>query len=221
MNLTANPHEFLRRLESFSPDTDAAERALAMYSAAVALADDNVLAHSIRVGQEYGLTPQMFYEVVLQSYLFLGFPRMLSAADNLSRVFPVNHNGFKLEPIGPAEARQWFDNGVELCQRVYADKYQGLMEKVGTMAPEVFRWMIIEGYGKVLSRPVLNIISRELSIIAFLIMENRKKQLQSHIKGALNVGASPATVRFVIDDIGRAAGAGYESALEVLTTMDG
>ncbi|UCG60570.1 MAG: carboxymuconolactone decarboxylase family protein [Candidatus Zixiibacteriota bacterium] len=187
-----------------------------MYSAAVTLADDDTLEFAISVGQGCALTPQIFYEVVLQSYLFLGFPRMLLAAENLSRIFPLSHNGFRLERISSSEAQQWFEDGVELCKKVYGEKYESLMRKVGSMAPEVFRWMIIEGYGKVLSRPALDMVSRELSIIAFLMMENRKRQLHSHIEGALNIGASVELVQTVINDIGSASGDGHETALELL-----
>ena len=97
---------------------------------------------------------------------FLGFPRMLGAAENLDRVFPVERNGGGLRQISSAESNEWFENGLSLCKRVYGEKYDSLFGKVAAMAPEVFRWMIIEGYGKVLSRPSLDIVSRELSIVA-------------------------------------------------------
>ncbi len=76
--------------------------------------------------------------------------------------------------------------------------------------------MILEGYGKVLSRENLPLITRELSIVAFLTMENRVRQLHSHILGALNVGASEALVKSVVDDLGSSAGDGYNSALQIL-----
>ncbi|UCE25817.1 MAG: carboxymuconolactone decarboxylase family protein [Candidatus Zixiibacteriota bacterium] len=216
MNLTADRESFLARLDSFRPQGQAGERALAMYSAAIALADDLAMTRAVEVGRRLSLTANVLYEVVLQSYLFLGFPRMLTAAENLSRTFPVESNEFELKAISPAESRQWFDRGLELCRKVYADKYEVLMNRVAAMAPDVFRWMIIEGYGKVLSRPSLDIISRELSIIAFLMMENRVKQLHSHMTGALNVGASRELIHSVVDDIGSAAGDGYDSARDIL-----
>lgn len=207
------------RLKGFRPTTHIPERTLAMYSAAVALADEEAMTEVISLGREKGLSAEMFYEIVLQSYLFLGFPRMLTAAETLAEVFPSAHNGFELEQVSSSESKEWFERGVELCQKVYAEKYGSLMQRVGAMAPEVFRWMIIEGYGKVLSRPVLDIISRELSIIAFLMMENREKQLRSHIMGAINVGAPVSLVRTVIDDIGASSGDGYRTSRDVLSKL--
>ncbi len=221
MNLTANPNEFLARLDAFCPETDKLPRALAVYSAAIALADDDAMTRAIGVGQRLDLSREMFYEIVLQSYLFLGFPRMLNAAENLDRSLPVERNGGGLRQISQSESSQWFENGLSLCRKVYAEKYDSLFGKVAAMAPEVFRWMIIEGYGKVLSRPLLDIVSRELSIIAFLMMENRKKQLHSHIVGAINVGASIELINSVIEDIGTAAGDGLESSRQIMGRLNG
>ncbi len=207
------------QLDAFAPEVSAAERALAVYSAAIALADDRVMARAIEIGRRYGLNRTSFYEIVLQSYLFLGFPRMLIAAETLNRILPEDKVYDGCKPISPGESQQWFDNGMDLYKRVYGRNNQLLMDRVSAMAPEVFRWMIIEGYGKVLSRPAVSVIARELSIIAFLMMENREKQLHSHIRGALNVGASPDLVRLVIEDIGLAAGDGFDSALRIISQL--
>ena len=110
-------------------------------------------------------------------------------------------------------------DGVELCRRVYRGNYELLKGKVEAIAPEIFRWMIVEGYGKVLSRPGLGSVDRELSITSFLMMEDRAQQLYSHMKGALNVGAPGELLAAVVNDIGEAAGAGYETALEILEKL--
>ncbi|MEA1981713.1 MAG: hypothetical protein U9N54_12185, partial [candidate division Zixibacteria bacterium] len=94
-----------------------------------------------------------------------------------------------------------------------------LKTKVEKIAPEIFRWMVFEGYGKVLSRSELNIKDRELSIIVFLMMENMVKQLHSHILGALNVGVEINLIKQVIEDIGQSAGDGYLAAVDILTKV--
>ena len=87
------------------------------------------------------------------------------------------------------------------------------------MAPEIFRWMIVEGYGKVLSRPEVDIVDRELSIVAFLMVENHKRQLHSHIRGAINAGSSLTLLRTVIEDIGTVTRDGYQSSLRILARL--
>ena len=216
MNLTADKGKFLNQLANFEPTEYGSVRTLALYSAAVALADDAAMTRVIEMGDRYGVTRDKFYEIVLQSYLFLGFPRMLGAADCLHQSFTESANGYRLERISEAESQDWFNSGVSLCQEVYGGKYDALKDKVVAMAPEVFRWMIIEGYGKVLSRPLLEISTRELCIIAFLTMENREKQLRSHIIGALNVGTPPELIRHAINDIGPGAGDGQKTAFAIM-----
>ncbi|MGD8921931.1 MAG: hypothetical protein PVH24_01690 [Candidatus Zixiibacteriota bacterium] len=208
------------RLQKFDPDRYGATRALALYSAAITLADNDCMSEAADICVNHGIDRRQLYEIVLQSYLFLGFPRMLIAAEQLHSVLPEPGRTSLTTAISPSEAEDWFKRGMNLYNRVYDSNAERLRAHVENMAPEIFRWMIVEGYGKVLSRPGLNIIDRETSIIAFLTMENRRKQLFSHIRGALNVGAGAEIVRLVVDDIGDAAGDGYKTALELLDSLD-
>lgn len=219
MNITVAQDKFFNQLKNFKPQKYEISRALSLYSAAITLADDDAITRTIEIGRSYAIEREMFYEIVLQSYLFLGFPRMLTAAENLGKSFPSKKNKYDLKKITDSESRQWFDDGLGLYQKVYGDKHRILQDKVMSMAPEVFRWMIIEGYGKVLSRPVIDITNRELSIIAFLMMENRKKQLLSHIVGAGNVNVSMELINYVVDDIGEAAGDGYQTARAIIKQL--
>ena len=191
-----------------------------MYSAAIAMSDEEILDLTIEVGQKCGLGHEQLYEIVLQSYLFLGFPRMLQAAEHLDRHFPSPNAVSMLQKINAEESETWFTDGLNLCRRVYSENYLPLKQKVEALAPEVLRWMVIEGYGKVLSRPGLGIIDRELAIVACLMIENFEKQLFSHIKGAINVGASLELVHQVIHDLGEAAGDGYAASLLILDRLD-
>jgi len=206
-------------LSGFSPDKYAVSRILAIYSAAVALADEMILDTAVSVGQKYSLERQHFYEIILQSYLFLGFPRMLDAAYHLNRFFPSPDGDSRLEKISDKEATKWYEHGIKLCQQIYGDNYLLLKERVESLAPDIFRWMIIEGYGKVLSRQVINIVDRELAIVAALMVDNRQKQLFSHMKGTLNAGASEDLLKTVIGDISHAAPDGYRSSRVILDKM--
>jgi 4-carboxymuconolactone decarboxylase len=124
------------------------------------------------------------------------------------------------EPISPGEAQNWFDNGMALCRRVYGASFEPLRTHVETIAPEVFRWMIVEGYGKVLSRPGVSAADRELAVVASLIIENRPKQLDSHLRGALNVGAGRALLSTIIEDLKETAPDGYGTAVSLLNGLD-
>jgi 4-carboxymuconolactone decarboxylase len=66
--------------------------------------------------------------------------------------------------------------------------------------------MIVEGYGKVLSRPQLELRIRELCIVAACAAAGQDRQLHSHLHGALHAGASAssvsATLAAIADQVG-------------------
>ena len=141
---------------------------------------------------------------------------MLIAAEQLAKHFPGEGPSPQLEKVSAEESERWFHDGVNLCQRVYGDMYEPLKARVESFAPDIFRWMIVEGYGKVLSRDEVSIVDRELSIIAMLMIENKIKQLHSHILGARNVGGDERLIKRVIEDVGIVAGDGYAAALAII-----
>ena len=61
--------------------------------------------------------------------------------------------------------------------------------------------MVIEGYGKVLTRPGLTSVERELAEVAALIIDQRERQLVSHLIGSVNAGASFDLIKKVNKDI--------------------
>jgi 4-carboxymuconolactone decarboxylase len=50
--------------------------------------------------------------------------------------------------------------------------------------------MATGGYGRVIGRPGLDLVTRELCLAALLAVWNVPRQLHSHLRGALNVGAT-------------------------------
>lgn len=133
-------------------------------------------------------------EALLQSYLFLGFPAAIEAlrrwrADRA----PVPQ---------PAEEDPdlWFERGVRVCRIVYGDHYEQLRENIARFHPDLDRWMILEGYGKTLGRPGLDLGIREMCIIAMLVVqgESGRRQLRSHLRGALHSGVAPSDVEETI-----------------------
>jgi 4-carboxymuconolactone decarboxylase len=221
MNLSFDADKFREALRRFQPGDNTAARSLSVYSAAVATGAEEFLDAAVDSCRRYAIRREQFYEIVLQSYLFLGFPRMLTAAKHLNRVFPGNDAASCLWKISPEESACWFEHGIRLCKTVYGHNYELLKERVESIAPDIFRWMIIEGYGKVLSRPLVSVVDRELAVVACLMLENRPKQLHSHMKGALNVGASLALLTDVVHDIGSAAGEGFLASLTILDELSG
>ncbi|MEK7483930.1 MAG: hypothetical protein AABZ60_06335 [Planctomycetota bacterium] len=126
-------------------------------------------------------------EALLQSYLFLGFPRTINALSAVEHLWKTPPQSFEAEV--PREVFQ--KRGEMLCQKIYGENYSKLLHHMNTIHPDLKRYMIEEGYGKILSRDFLSPIAREFSILPQLIVMNVPKQLHSHLLGALYLGASP------------------------------
>ena len=139
-------------------------------------------------------------EVILQSYLFAGFPRGLNAAREWRRLSGV---------AAPAEdddshhehGANWEVRGEVTCATVYGPFYEKLRRNIRALHPALDAWMIVEGYGKVLGRPQLDLVRRELCVVASCAIAKQDRQLHSHLHGALHVGATPAAVEGTLDAI--------------------
>jgi 4-carboxymuconolactone decarboxylase len=205
------------RLGSISPDPEGRSRGLAIYAGAIALADEPALNRAVAALRGLPTARPQLYEVVLQSYLFLGFPRMLIAAENLTQTWPVDQPTAGVS--SGVDFERWKELGLALYTSVYGNNAERLKDRVTSFAPEIYEWMIVEGYGKVLSRPGLDLGSRELAIIAFLTVDNRPKQLMSHIRGALRVGVAVRRIRETIADLEPVAERGASEARRILEQL--
>lgn len=142
--------------------------------------------------------PVAVEEIILQSYLFAGFPRALNAARAWRAVSDRPAPEVDQESL-VANLDMWRDMGERTCAIVYGDSYEKLRENVRQLHPALDEWMIIDGYGKVLSRPGVDLRARELCIVAACAVAGQQRQLHSHLHGALNAGASAGEVALVLD----------------------
>lgn len=137
-------------------------------------------------------------EIILQSYLFAGFPRALNAA----RAWRIasGRPGPAADPEASVEdLAVWRARGEETCAIVYGDHYEKLRRNIRDLHPALDEWMIVDGYGKVLSRPGVDLRTRELCVVAACAVSGQQRQLHSHFHGALNAGVSAGQLSAVLD----------------------
>jgi 4-carboxymuconolactone decarboxylase len=161
---------------------------LVRLSAVIASRRDEELKSVMRVAAERDATDAI-EEVILQSYLFLGYPIALNAMARWRTV-----SGASSGELAAVERDTWLECGEEVCRAVYGDQYARLRANVRHLHPDMDSWMVEEGYGKVLARPGLSLQERELCIVAQLVVLDVPRQLYSHVRGALNVGATESAV---------------------------
>ncbi len=129
-------------------------------------------------------------EMILQSHLFIGFPDSLQALALWREVSgrpPPAHEAAESVAL-------WEERGTRVCAAVYGNNYERLRANVAELHPDFDRWMVVGGYGRVIGRPGLDLATRELCIAALLAVWDVPRQLHSHLRGALNAGATAAQV---------------------------
>jgi 4-carboxymuconolactone decarboxylase len=180
------------------PRLDDETRVLVRLAAAIAASDElTVRASMIEAAP---VVPHRWVEeLLLQSYLFAGFPRALNSAREWRRVSeaeaPDADEADELWRVG----EEWAVRGEATCRAVYGAAYERLRRNIRTLHPALDAWMITEGYGKVLSRPGLDLPRRELCVIAACVAGGHERQLHAHLHGAVNVGAPSAWVTDTLD----------------------
>jgi 4-carboxymuconolactone decarboxylase len=137
-------------------------------------------------------------ELLLQSYLFAGFPRALNAMREWRRLSgraaPERDESESVNRI-----YEWQERGERTCAVVYGRFYEKLRHNIRQLHPALDSWMIVDGYGKVLGRPGLDLVRRELCIIAACVAAGQDRQLHSHLHGAMHAGASVRQVDDTLD----------------------
>jgi len=176
-------------------------RALVALSATIAQQDPELLETALaEAGQRASV--EHVEETLLQSYLFVGYPAALQAIGRWREM-----SGRPAPAPQPGGWAEWASRGADVCRQVYGGQYERLRDNVRALHPDMEQWMLVEGYGKVLGRPGLPLVTRELCIIALLAVQRAPHQLYSHMRGALQVGASEEDVGEALALAGAVSGA--------------
>ncbi len=184
---------------------DPATAALVAVAATANDASEEAFEALMREARGAGANAEWLEELVLGSVLFVGFPKALVAAAALRKVQPVSGD------IGDAarydQWQAWLARGEATGRRIYGSRFERLRQNVRALHPALEAWVVIDGYGRTISRPGLDLRRRELCAIAMLVPQGVPVQLHSHLRGALNAGASEADVDAALDIAARAPGA--------------
>ena len=167
---------------------DAPTEALLVLAAALGTRDPDAITRSASLAAASAAAIAV-EELLLQSHLFIGFPDAIRALQVWRKVSRQSAPAALEE-----DAVMWQVRGEQVCARVYAGNYRQLRANVTALHPEIDRWMVEGGYGRVLGRPGMGLALRELCIVALLATWGALPQLHSHLRGALNAGATPTEV---------------------------
>ncbi len=177
---------------------DAETAALVRTGALLAGGDEPAVRAALAVANDV-VRPEWVEEVVLQTYLFAGFPRALNAAREWRRI--SGRPAPREDELESYDVDAMTARGEATCATVYGPFYERLRVNIRDLHPALDSWMIVEGYGKVLGRPQLDLARRELCVVAACAVAQQDRQLHSHLHGALHAGASASVISAALDVI--------------------
>ena len=176
--------------ESAYTTLDAPTVQLIDLAAVLAAGTESEMRASLEVAAKAAIDPIWVEELVLQTYLFAGFPRTLNGMRLWRR---ASNRLAETSDFEESLSALWTARGEETCENVYGTLYKRLRANIRSLHPALDTWMI-DLYGRVLGRPGLDLKRRELCIVAACAALEQDRQLHSHLHGALNAGASPEEV---------------------------
>lgn len=175
---------------------DPATRGLVRLALELADGSEARLGERMAAARQGGTPDLWLEELLISSVVFLGFPRALVAMTEFRRLVPAPAAG--AEATDYALWPEWRSRGEATCRAVYGKHYDFLRRNVKALHPALEEWMIVDGYGKTLSRPGLDLMRRELASVAMLVAQLAPRQLLAHLRGALNAGATPEQIDEVL-----------------------
>jgi len=176
---------------------DAATLALVRFAAAIAQGYEPELRDRVAPLRTAQVPVAWVEELLLQSLLMVGYPRTMIAFTVWRKVGRVP------APASDPDAdysrvAEWTSRGEEACSLVYGDNFRRLRVNIRELHPALDLWMLTEGYGRTMARPGLDLLRRELCVIAQTAVLEAPRQLHSHLRGSLNAGATNQQVEAVL-----------------------
>src|SRR3989441_1515049 len=174
--------------------------ALVRVAAALAGGKIAVLEERLTAARAAAVPDLWIEELLLQSLLVVGYPLALVAFG----VWREVAGGAAQQPNGAAEQlphhdwEAWAQRGADVCKAVYGRAYHKLLLNLRALHPALEDLVLVDAYGKVIGRPGLDLKRRELCTVATSAVLGTAQQLHSHLRGALNTGATRAEVEAVL-----------------------
>ena len=189
--------------ETGAPALDARTAALVRVAAAVARGKAPELEMRFAAARDARVPGLWIEELLLQSMLVVGYPLALVAFGTWRGLGArIEGDGAGPEDLAHADWEAWAARGAVVCREVYGRAYHKLLVNLRALHTELEHLVLVDAYGKVIGRPGLDLKRRELCTVATTAVLGTAEQLHSHLRGALNTGASGEEIEAVLRLIG-------------------
>src|SRR5690349_5458749 len=184
-----------------APPLEPKTAALVRVAAAIAEGKTSELEARLSAARRAGVPALWIEELLLQSLLVVGYPLALVAFGvwrKVSGPLPDHGGAHDAEPLAHADWEAWAERGAAVCREVYGRAYHKLLVNLRTLHPALEDLVLVDAYGKVIARPGFDLKRRELATVAAIAVLGATQQLHSHLRGALNTGATAAEIEAVL-----------------------
>jgi len=154
-------------------------------------------------------------EALLQVHVFAGFPRLVEAYGVLAEAGGLGERGAdERTPEGSDAAAAGMaldaerERGRALFDRIYGGDAAAVRALLEGYDADFAAWIEGHAYGRVLARPGLEPAMRELCAVCALAALGQERQLASHARGSLRLGATTDDVAGAIAAVEDLIGAG-------------
>lgn len=172
-----------------------------------ALGRSDEVGSAVQAALSAGASAAALREALLMVVPYAGWPAGLNGL--LAFVDAARTSG--VDPANDAAGPERRDRealravGRETARRVNP-RFDAVAERVEALDPAILDLLVESAYGAVYNRPGLSLVERELVAVGVLVALRQERQLVYHVRGALNVGASPADVRRTVSALAPVAG---------------
>jgi len=188
-------------------------RLLAIVSALYATRERaKAFVHIERSLRQKRLPASFFSELFIHLSLFLGYPTMLDGLERLAsfRGNKGRQNSFQRKR-GIASSQ-----GKVILTRVYGKQTGKLVIRLEELEKGLGRRITEDAYGTIMVRPGLHLSEREVVNVVVLFIDGYKRQLYSHLRGALRVGVKPRVLKSVLALVGHLVDQDARPAMETV-----
>jgi 4-carboxymuconolactone decarboxylase len=163
-------------------------------------------------------------DVILQTIVFAGVPKILNALQTVSELGIDNRNVVETTFPEGEEFKEavgydaFIQRGEAEMRQAYCHKYPRLRERMEELHPALDKWMVDTVYGRLRARPGLGPKEGQLCALAALAGNIVWPQFRSSIMVALNSGCTLEEVRSVLDQTERVWGTTAQMMVDGLWT---
>jgi alkylhydroperoxidase/carboxymuconolactone decarboxylase family protein YurZ len=178
------------------PGGEASLRCLALLHGASCIGRFDAVAILLPLARRLGADERRLHEAALQVVAYGGYPRaiealtLLAAARAGQSTPPATSDADSAEPPAARGRGVW-----DAIYRGGADEVLATLER---LAPGFSEWILRDAYGRILARPGLPLVERELLAVSALALMGLAAPLGSHVRGALRTGAAPDQVADIL-----------------------